>query len=110
MLSALEQSGGAWLPEICAEVSLEGAASFQAASRLVCDQAGGPIERVELSAPAAIMVGPEGGIAPGEWELLRDARWTRARIPGGVLRFETAAIVMAGMVRSRLGSAVQGEG
>jgi 16S rRNA U1498 N3-methylase RsmE len=56
------------------------------------------------------MVGPEGGIAPGEWELLRDARWTRGRIPGGVLRFETAAIVMAGMVRSRLGSAVQGEG
>jgi 16S rRNA (uracil1498-N3)-methyltransferase len=110
MLAALEQSGGAWLPEMFAEVSLEAAASFQAASRLVCDQAGGPIERVELSAPAAIMVGPEGGIAPGEWELLRDARWTRARIPGGVLRFETAAIVMAGMVRSRLGSAVQGEG
>lgn len=54
---------------------------------VVCDPFGDPI-RVR---PAAILIGPEGGFEPGELPLSVQ----RIRLPGNILRADTAAVVSA---------------
>ena len=107
MIGALEQSGGAWLPELCSELPLDDAlvrANELDAERLVMERAGQSIATRHPRAADA-MVGPEGGIEREERTLIVDRYgWLPVSLGDTTLRFETAAVVAAGVLRSLMGS------
>lgn len=103
MISALEQSGSAWLPGMLPEADLESIAGESNDLRVVMDPAGAPLLSV-LGRTAVegvtILVGPEGGIEDGETATLERAGWRRASLGASILRFETAAVAAIGVVRA----------
>lgn len=127
MVAALEQSGSAWLPTLYPDASVErAAAAAPVGPRFVLEREGvplvsavaaalartpetvahpdatgahGPADDV-ASAPLTVVVGPEGGIEADESMLLRDAGFLPVSLGTNVLRFETAAVVALGIVRS----------
>jgi 16S rRNA (uracil1498-N3)-methyltransferase len=102
MIGALEQSGGAWLPVLHPDASLEVALRETDRPGLVLDAAGPPLASLAGSfrAPIAIALGPEGGLDPEELARFRDAGWRAASLGANVLRFETAGIAALALVRS----------
>ncbi len=97
MLSALEQSGGAWLPTMYPEATVEHAiAARPEGLAVVLDADGDPMLSVlarGASGPAlTIVVGPEGGIEPTELAQFESAGFLRAALGATILRFETAAL------------------
>jgi 16S rRNA (uracil1498-N3)-methyltransferase len=106
MISALEQSGGAWLPAVAPEVPLETAlATALTASdgvRLLLDPAGDPVASLLPSSAAHLVValGPEGGLDADERDAFAAAGWRSASLGGNVLRFETAAIAALAIARA----------
>ena len=103
MVSALEQSGSAWLPGILAEDDLQSVARESSGLRVVMDPAGTPLLSVlggNASAGVTILVGPEGGIEDDETAMLERAGWRRASLGASILRFETAAVAAIGVVRA----------
>jgi 16S rRNA (uracil1498-N3)-methyltransferase len=108
MVGALEQSGGAWLPHLCAELSLEDAlvrANELEADRLVLER-GGPSIVTRRPSAADAMIGPEGGIEPEERMLIVDRYgWLPVSLGDTTLRFETAGVIAAGMLRSLMANA-----
>jgi 16S rRNA (uracil1498-N3)-methyltransferase len=105
MISALEQSGGAWLPALHAECAPEEARAAVAGSAgLVLDGEGAPVTALlaSLSAPCAIAVGPEGGLEDDERAGFVAAQWRLASLGPNVLRFETAGIAALALLRLHL--------
>lgn len=103
MRSALEQSGGGWLPVIHEETVAETAFrdADGAARRFILDEAGGPLLAHDFSpAPVTIAAGPEGGFEPTELELAGGAGWMSASLGRTTLRFETALIAAAAVIRA----------
>jgi 16S rRNA (uracil1498-N3)-methyltransferase len=101
MASALEQSGGAWLPEVRHELPLEKAvASVAAQRRYALDRSGGRIDPAEAGEGTAVIVGPEGGIEPDEHALLSASGWRRVALAPTTLRFETAGIAAVAILRA----------
>lgn len=102
MIGALLQSESAWLPEIHPDATPDRALrALPAGERLVLDPDGDEIAHVDAGA-AVVVVGPEGGFEPGELADLVGAGFRRVRLPGNILRFETAAIVGVAFVRAAL--------
>ena len=109
MISALEQSGGAWLPTMFPEATLERAiASAPRGARCVLDAAGDPILGTEIAAPYSLAVGPEGGIEPDELRTLTDAGWLPVSLGDSTLRFETAAVAGLAVARAALDRTPEG--
>lgn len=106
MISALEQSGSAWLPELHAESSLDDAlAAASGLHGLVLDASSPPIgTAAPLAAPIALAVGPEGGFDENERAAFAHAGWRGASLGDNVLRFETAAIAALAVVRTLIRS------
>lgn len=104
MGSALEQSGGVWLPTLYPESTAARvvAALPEGGSRIVLDREGPSLARLRLTRPVSIAVGPEGGLEPSEVEELEGAGFQRASVGDATLRFETAAIAALAVVRSLL--------
>ena len=102
MQAALEQSGGAWLPEIHMEVDLESALGAVPATwdRLVLDSRGTSYASRISRSPLAIAVGPEGGLEPSELEMATRSGWIPCAIAETTLRFETAAIAAVAAARA----------
>jgi 16S rRNA (uracil1498-N3)-methyltransferase len=101
MVAALEQSGGAWLPEIRRELPLEAAAAgVVVRSRFLLDRAGGPLDAAGARHGAAVAFGPEGGMEPDEQALLEGSGWKRAAVAPTTLRFETAGIAAVAILRA----------
>ena len=102
MQSALEQSGSAWLPDLHEETEiLEVLINVPpACQRFILDASGAPLAALILSGPVALAVGPEGGTERHEIEAAQQAGWTAASLATTVLRFETAAIAGAAVVRA----------
>jgi 16S rRNA (uracil1498-N3)-methyltransferase len=102
MRAALEQSGGAWMPEVHAE--LEGEHAFRSApgqwNRLFFDASGQPFVPGVASVPTIIAVGPEGGWDTQEIALARDTGWALTSLSQATLRFETAIIAAAAVIRA----------
>jgi 16S rRNA (uracil1498-N3)-methyltransferase len=103
MVGALEQSGGAWLPALLPELPLEEALVRSDASdgnRFLLERGGSPL--IDTRPPAAaVLVGPEGGIEPGERSLIVDRhRWIPSSLGDTTLRFETAGTLAVGMLRA----------
>ena len=100
MISALEQSGGAWLPRRLADCAVEEVDAGEGVSRVLLDVAGEPLLRVADARPIALLFGPEGGLEPDERELLEGGGWRPARLAENTLRFETAGIGAIAVVRA----------
>jgi 16S rRNA (uracil1498-N3)-methyltransferase len=100
MVSALEQSGGAWLPTVYPEASVEHAISARPEGLGVLLDAGAPPLLIAMRDAVAesvasaltIVVGPEGGFEPGEREAFVQAGFVVASLGAQVLRFETAGV------------------
>lgn len=106
MASALEQSGGAWLPAMYPEASLTRALSaLPEGPRLVLDAGGSAILGQRLEPPVTVAVGPEGGLEEEELEEFERAGFTRVALGGNILRFETAAIAGLAIARSAVATA-----
>jgi 16S rRNA (uracil1498-N3)-methyltransferase len=90
---AAKQSGQTSLPEVSGPIRFEEAARAAAAhaSAILLD-ASGPAFPSALAAPLALWIGPEGGWSPDELSTAEHRGWMRARLPGAVLRAETAAV------------------
>ena len=105
MVGALEQSGGAWLPEIASEMSLVDAlvrADDADAKRYFLERGGKPLI-AERPAAADVLIGPEGGVEDQERVLIVERhRWLPVSLGKTTLRFETAGVVAAGLLRSLL--------
>ncbi len=92
--AALEQSRGSWLMEIVGPLQISDAVGY--GTCLFADADGqAPAEMDSVDSPV-LMVGPEGGFAPGE--IPGDA--IRISLGPTILRVETAAIVGAGLLRN----------
>ena len=96
VIEACEQCGRTALPVLGEPIKLTQLLADWPADRalLFADEAGGaPLSTVKAPAPAAILVGPEGGFTTRERDLLRENTAVR-RITLGprILRAETAAI------------------
>jgi len=104
MAQALAQSEGAWLPDLLPDATPEQAvADAPAGLRLALDADGAPLHGVAPpSAPPAVTLalGPEGGLDPAEVALLDAAGFRRVRLPGHILRFETAGVVGVAFARA----------
>jgi 16S rRNA (uracil1498-N3)-methyltransferase len=104
MLGALEQSGGAWLPEILPDAPIETLAFAEGVFPIVLDIMGAPIlsllDATGPTKPPMIIFGPEGGIERDELVTLEDRGWRTARLSRNTLRFETAGIAAVGVVRA----------
>lgn len=103
MIAALEQSGGAWLPDVRRDVTLDWAAvAAPDAARYVLDKGAEPIMSLPIRSPAAVIIGPEGGMEPQEMALLQKHGWRRCSLGDTTLRFETAALASLAVLRAAL--------
>ncbi len=104
MGSALEQSGGHWLPALYPEANLNRALAALPSdgTRIVLDLEGESLATIPLDGPVIVAVGPEGGIEADEMAELERAGFRRARLAATTLRFETAGVAALAIVRSRL--------
>jgi 16S rRNA (uracil1498-N3)-methyltransferase len=107
MISALEQSRGAWLPQLLEETAVSSLQFSNDEVPILLDASGEPLASVASqlhSTAAVILVGPEGGISADEVLKLVDAGWRRARLAQNTLRFETAGIAAVAAIRATLES------
>ena len=112
MIAALEQSGGAWLPELLPETTLNRALpDVPWETGLLLDAAGNPIHsmlsrltshvsRLTSGSRLTLALGPEGGLDPDERDEFLAVGWRRASLGPNVLRFETAALAALSIIRS----------
>lgn len=102
MASALEQSGGAWLPVVHPEVDVARAAGECVIEpRFFLDQRGTRFPPADPGrGDIALILGPEGGVEPGERAQLVAAGWRPVAISGNILRFETAALAGVAVIRA----------
>lgn len=102
MASALEQCGGAWMPDLHEEAGLDVALRGvpTGCTRLVLDASGAPVGHGARSGPVALLIGPEGGFEPREIESARAAGWITASLGATILRFETAIVSGAAVIRA----------
>lgn len=110
-IEAAEQCGILRVPEVCAPVPLAALlASWDAGRRIIfCDEAAegsdpmSILSRLERG-PLAVLIGPEGGFAPEEREVLHAQSFTTP-IPLGprIMRADTAAVAALALVNAVLG-------
>ena len=108
MISALEQSGGAWLPSVLPECTLEAAlAADTSTDAVLLDAAGEPLRdllsRFTVNGSpfsAKLALGPEGGLDADERDAFVAAGWRPASLGPNVLRFETAGVAALAIIRS----------
>jgi 16S rRNA (uracil1498-N3)-methyltransferase len=104
MASALEQSGGAWLPVPFPDATVETCiAAAPAGVRLVLVREGAPIVPLlphDPAEPVTIVLGPEGGIEPAEVEQFVAAGFQPASLGSSLLRFETAGVGAIAVARA----------
>ena len=111
MTSALMQSGGAWLPEVFPEASVERAVTATPpGTRLILARDGEPIAAMSITEPATIALGPEGGMERAELAAFVDGGFRPVRLSQSTLRFETAGIAAIAIVVSQLSLSTHGQG
>jgi 16S rRNA (uracil1498-N3)-methyltransferase len=104
MASALEQSGGLWMPALYPEANLSRAVAALPSdgARLVLDRDAPALVACDLSAPVSVALGPEGGIEDDEMAELERAGFRRVSLSASTLRFETAGVAALAVIAARL--------
>ncbi len=105
--AAAKQSRRAWLPEVTAVMATKQLLSVLADFDVVFllhEAAVAPLATAELPAQGSIclIVGPEGGIAPDEQQVLQGAGAVPVLLGPGVLRASLAGAVAVSVLASRL--------
>jgi 16S rRNA (uracil1498-N3)-methyltransferase len=102
MRGALEQSGGAWMPNVEDEMEFVDALRHILPDRkkFVLDAGGDSLARLAPSGPAAVAIGPEGGIEEDEIAAAKEIGWALVSLGAATLRFETAIIAGVAMIRA----------
>jgi 16S rRNA (uracil1498-N3)-methyltransferase len=101
MKAALEQSGGAWIPEVNPELDVADAwREIRATSRLILQRDGESAAREQASGAVAFAVGPEGGFEKDEVEDALRHGWRSVSLSTTTLRFETAIVAAAAVIRA----------
>ena len=103
MVSALEQSGGAWLPRVFPDVTFDGLAVLASETPILLDANGPPLMTLFGAEPPVnpvLLFGPEGGLESDEVSRLAAAGWRRACVATTTLRFETAGIAALAVCRN----------
>ncbi|TLF53789.1 16S rRNA (uracil(1498)-N(3))-methyltransferase [Halomonas urmiana] len=103
--SACEQCGRATLPPVHAPMGLvDWLAARDEALRLVLHPGtAGALAEAEAPASAAVLIGPEGGLAEAEVEAARSAGFDPLSLGPRVLRTETAPVVALSLLQARFG-------
>jgi 16S rRNA (uracil1498-N3)-methyltransferase len=103
---ATKQSARAWLPEVAPLVSTRQLAALGESTMLVVldPLAGQGLTAIQTDdRDIVLVVGPEGGIAPAEFDLLFGAGAVGARLGDGVLRTSTAGPAAIAVLSAKLG-------
>lgn len=101
MESALEQSGGAWLPQVNVEIPAADAwSTVDFATRLIFQRDGASAISTTKPGAVAFAIGPEGGFERHEVEDALRHGWQSVSLGPTTLRFETAIIAAAAVVRA----------
>ena len=112
IIEACEQCGRTAVPTLAEPVKLPQLLRDWPAERalLFADEAGGvPLSEIKVSAPAAILTGPEGGFTDRERALLLDCSAVRHMTLGPrILRAETAAIAATSLWMAQHGDWARG--
>jgi 16S rRNA (uracil1498-N3)-methyltransferase len=111
MTSALIQSGGAWLPDMFPESTIERAvAAAPLGTRILLAKDGEPIAGVPMHTPITIALGPEGGMEPAERDLFIGGAFLPVKLVGSTLRFETAGVAAVAIAAASLALSRQSNG
>jgi 16S rRNA (uracil1498-N3)-methyltransferase len=105
MIAALQQSGGAWLPELLAEGEAPALIPTAAEGHaILLDPGGQPFREVlaESHTPLLLALGPEGGLDAPERHAFMESGWRAASFGDNILRFETAGIAGLALARALL--------
>ena len=99
---ACKQSGNPWATLVDDLTPIDGIIGrFPGVRWLLADPHGAPPESTSTAAPIGWCIGPEGGFAEGEVTAIRaQMAAVPVRLGGHVMRFETAAVVAAGVTRT----------
>jgi 16S rRNA (uracil1498-N3)-methyltransferase len=97
-----KQSGSPTFTAVDGPVSFASALSADAEARLLLDPSGQAFPASLASAPAALLVGPEGGFTDAERRDAREAGWVAVALPAGVVRAETAAVAALILARAAI--------
>ena len=104
VISACEQSGRAVVPEVEEPTTLSYWLSHvEADLKLVLDPEATPNASHDQPASIALLIGPEGGLAPPELTLASENGFTAIRLGPRVLRTETAPLVALSVLGARWG-------
>ncbi|HEY2733424.1 MAG TPA: RsmE family RNA methyltransferase, partial [Polyangiales bacterium] len=104
-LEACAQSEQAWAPELIGPLPLSAAAAAAPASaqKLVFwEEARRPLMAALESDEVWAVVGPEGGISANEVDVLAQLGYAPVGLGGGILRVETACVVVSALLLDRL--------
>ena len=108
MISALTQSGGAWLPILLPDISVDDIVKTAApGARFLLDGGGEPMLSLPLTPPITVAVGPEGGLDEEERERLVTAGWMAVSLGSATLRFETAGVAALAIARAAFAANVE---
>jgi 16S rRNA (uracil1498-N3)-methyltransferase len=108
---ATKQSARAWMPEVAPLVNTKQLAALAETARMIVldSLALASLTAVALREPEGpdwdivLVVGPEGGISPAEFDLLHSAGATSARLGDGILRTSTAGPAAIAVLSAKLG-------
>jgi 16S rRNA (uracil1498-N3)-methyltransferase len=100
-LQSLKQCRRAWAMEVGGAMALPDLVGDSRRVGVVADREGSTIDDMPHEVGSLLLVGPEGGFAPSERELLERRGWPRLRLGPHVLRAETAVVVGAAMLVAR---------
>jgi 16S rRNA (uracil1498-N3)-methyltransferase len=104
VISACEQSGRAVVPEVTAPTTLsQWLSDVKADCKLVLDPEATPNALYDQPASIALLIGPEGGLAPSELTLASENGFSTMRLGPRVLRTETAPLVALSVLGARWG-------
>ena len=104
VISACEQSGRAVVPEVAAPTILtQWLSDVEADCKLVLDPEATPNALNDQPASIALLIGPEGGLAPSELTLASENGFSAIRLGPRVLRTETAPLVALSILGARWG-------
>jgi 16S rRNA (uracil1498-N3)-methyltransferase len=101
-LESSQQCRRVTVPAIAEVIPFSEAVAATASTRLFADEedSGLPLLEAAVTAPAAVLIGPEGGWTERERE--QASGWTRVSLSRQILRAETAAIAAAVILSLRL--------
>lgn len=105
---ASKQSIRAWLPEVAELCTTKQLAVLAATTHMLLLEPTATSRLTEVRPPAddtdiVLVVGPEGGISPGELSLLQEAGATQVRLGDTVLRTSTAGPAALAILNATLG-------